>query len=183
MLTAAEHQKIAALQQIANLVGQMQSVQGNPQVTSNVVNNLLPLISQWERSDPEFQELAIWLRQARAAGPQGPPPHVISNIAGQAQRMLAMIRGGLPYKVNEWGERFVWDPYAGRVSSPLFEEGEPLTPQSVYGWRGSKKYPMGKAFPDWLSLESYDGVDTSWKMLLVGVSVALITYCIYKYKT
>jgi hypothetical protein len=169
-LTASDHLKISALQQIANMVGQMQSVQGNPAVSANVVNNLLPLIQQFESSDPEFQELGIWLRQARAAGPQGPPPHVVANIAGQAQRMIALIRTGLPYRTNEWGERTQWDPVRGHVSSPLFEEGEPLRPNSVYDWRGSKKYPMGKAFPDWNVIEGFDMPSNKW-LLLAGVAV------------
>lgn len=158
-LTASDHLKVSALQQIANMVGQMQSLQGNPQVSANVINNLLPLIQQFESSDPEFQQLGILLRQARAAGPNGPSPDVVANIAGQAQRMVALLRGGLPYRVNEAGERTVYDPVRGHISSPLFEKGEPITPQSVYGWRGSKKYPMGRAFPEWNVIE---GWDDSW---------------------
>lgn len=172
MLTAAEHQKIAALQQIANMVGQMQSVQGHPGVTQNVVQNLLPLVSQWERSDPEFAELAIWLRQANAAGPQGPPPHVVSNIAGQAQRMLAMIRTGLPYRTNAAGERIVWDPVRGNVTSPMFEPGEEIRPNSPYDWRGSKKYPFGKAFPDWNLIEGWSDVSNKKLIMLVVALIA-----------
>lgn len=179
-LTAAEHQKVNALQQIANMVGQMQSIQNNPQVTSNVVNNILPLVEQWQYSDPEFAELAIWLRQARAAGPQGPPPHVVSNIAGQAQRMIAMIRGGLPYRTNAAGERVIWDPVRGLVSSPLFEEGEPVIINSVYDWRGSKKYPFGKAFPDWNLIEGFDMPSRKWLLVAGAVALGVTAYAYFK---
>jgi hypothetical protein len=151
MLTAQEHQKIAVLQQVANLVGQAQSVSGNQGVLNNVINNLLPQISQWERSDPEFAELAIQMRRART----GNSPHHLANMAGQAQRMISLARGGLGYKVNRQGERVVWDPIRGNVTSPLWEEGEPVTPQSVYGWRGSQKYPFGRGIPEWNVIEGY----------------------------
>lgn len=171
MLTAEDHQKISALQQVANMVSQMQSVQGNPGVTSRVVQNSLSIIAPFMNSDPEFQELGIWLRQANAAGPNGPPPHVISNIAGQVQRMISIVRGGLPYSVNEYGERTIYDPVGGMVSSPLFEKGEPLTPQSVYGWRGSRRYPFGRAFKEvWNNFDNYPkrpgnikGIKSNWK--------------------
>lgn len=173
-LTASDHLKISALQQVANMVGQMQSVQGNPAVSANVVNNLLPLIQQFESSDPEFQELGIWLRQARASGAQGPPPHVVANIAGQAQRMIALIRTGLPYRTNEAGERTVFDPVRGHVSSPLFEEGEPLRPNSVYDWRGSKKYPMGRAFPEWNVIEGWGDNKLNSRILCVIGLVGIV---------
>lgn len=176
-LTASDHLKVSALQQIANMVGQMQSVQGNPQVSSNVVNNLLGLIAPFESSDPEFQQLGMSLRQARAAGPNGPSPDVVANIAGQAQRMVALIRTGLPYRTNEWGERTQWDPVRGHISSPLFEEGERLRPNSVYDWRGSKKYPMGKAFPDWNVIEGWDiTTNKVWLLAAALVAVAAVYY-------
>lgn len=175
-LTASDHLKVSALQQIANMVGQMQSIQGNPQVSANVINNLLPLIQQFE-SDPEFQQLGISLRQARAAGPNGPSPDVVANIAGQAQRMIALVRGGLPYKTNAAGERVVWDPIRGNVTSPLFEEGERLRPNSVYDWRGSKKYPMGKAFPDAWSIEGWDiSTNKVWMLIAALAAVAAAMY-------
>jgi len=152
-LTASEHQKIGALQTIANLVGQAQSVSGNQAVLRNVVNNALSQISQWERSDPEFQELAIWLRRARVDS----SPHVIMNIAGQAQRMIAMVRGGLPYRTDpQYGLKMQWDPVRGNITSPVFEEDEPITPHSAYGWRGSKKFPFGLPIPQWNVVEGYD---------------------------
>lgn len=170
-LTASEHQKISALQQIANTVGQAQSVAGNQAILQNVVNNALSRISQWERSDPEFQELAIWLRRARV----DPAPHVLSNIAGQVQRMVSLVRGGLGYRTNAAGEKVIWDPIRGMVSSPMFEEGEPITPQSVYGWRGSKKYPFGKAFPEKNLIEGYEipGNDAIKYVILAGLAVFL----------
>lgn len=170
-LTASEHQKISALQQIANTVGQAQSVAGNQAVLSNVVNNALSRISQWERSDPEFQELAIWLRRARV----DPAPHVLSNIAGQVQRMVSLVRGGLGYRTNKAGEKVIWDPIRGMVSSPMFEEGEPITPQSVYGWRGSKKYPFGKAFPEKNLIEGYaiPGNKAIKYIILAGLAIFL----------
>jgi hypothetical protein len=151
MLTAQEHQKIAVLQQVANLVGQAQSVAGNQNVLNNVINRLLPQISMWERSDPEFTELAIQMRRARS----GNSPHHLMNVAGQAQRMISLVRGGLGYRTNRQGERVIWDPVRGNVTSPIFEEGEPITPQSSYGWRGSQKYPFGKAFPEKNMIEGY----------------------------
>lgn len=168
-LTALEHQKIAALQQIANLVGQAQSVSGNPNVQRNVVNNLLPLIARWERSDPEFQELAIWLRRARTDG----APHVMMNVAGQAQRMISLIRGGLGYRVNREGEKVIWDPVRGNVTSPLFEKDEPVRIFSHMGWRGSKKYPFGKPFPEKNLIEGYTTAK-SWNVLLAAGLLLLI---------
>jgi len=156
-LTASEHQKIAALQQIANLVGQAQSVAGNPNVLNNVINNTLPLISQWERSDPEFQELAIQLRRARV----DKAPHNLMNIAGQAQRMIAMVRGVSPVRRDWEGDPVVWDPIRGSVSSPIFDPNEPITPNTHMGWRGSQKHPWGKAFPTKNMIEGlgdYNGV-------------------------
>lgn len=142
-LTASEHQKISALQQIANLVGQAQSVAGNQAVLQNVINSSLPLISQWERSDPEFQELAIQMRRARV----DPAPHNLMNIAGQAQRMIAMVRGVSPVRRDWEGDPVVWDPIRGSVTSPMFDPNEPVRTFSPGGWRGSKKHPWGKAFP------------------------------------
>lgn len=158
MLTAQEHQKIAALQQIANLVGQAQSVAGNQQVLNNIINSSLPLISQWERSDPEFAELAIQMRRARS----GMSPHYLMNIAGQAQRMISLVRGGLGYKVNREGEKVIWDPIRGNVTSPMFEENEPIRTFSPMGWRGSKKYPFGKAFPEKNLIEGYGDAVGPW---------------------
>ena len=143
-LTAQEHQKIAVLQQVANLVGQAQSVAGNQSVLNNVINNVLPLVNQWSRSDPEFQELASQMRRARS----GNSPHYLTNIAGQAQRMISLIRTGLPYRVNREGERMEWDPVRGWITSPMFDPNEPVRTFSPMGWRGSQKYPFGKAFPE-----------------------------------
>ena len=150
-LTAQEHQKIAVLQQVARLVGQAQSVAGNQAVLNRVINNLLPQIAMWERSDPEFTELAIQMRRART----GQSPHYLMNIAGQAQRMISLVRGGLGYRVNKEGERVIWDPIRGNITSPMFEEGEPIRTFSPMGWRGSKKYPFGRAFPEKNVIEGY----------------------------
>lgn len=154
-LTASEHQKISALQQIANLVGQAQSVSGNQAVLRNIVNNALNLIGPWQRSDPEFQELAIWLRRARVDS----SPHVIMNIAGQAQRMIARVRGVSPVKLDWEGDPVVWDAVRGSVSSPLFDPNEPVRMYSHMGWRGSQKHPWGKAFPTKNMIEGLDGYD------------------------
>jgi len=174
-LTATDQLKVSALQQIANMVGQMQTVQGHPGVTGNVVNNLLPLIQQFESSDPEFQQLGMLLRQARAGGPLGPSPDIVANIAGQAQRMIALLRTGLPYRTNAAGEQVVWDPIRGDVTSPLFDKNEPLRPNSVYDWRGSKKYPMGKAFPDAWSIEGFDMPNNKW-IILAGLVASIAAY-------
>jgi len=173
-LTANEHQKIAILQQVANLVGQAQSVAGNQTVLNNIINNILPQISRFERSDPEFAELAIQMRRART----GQSPHYLTNIAGQAQRMISLVRGGLGYKVNREGEKVIWDPVRGMVTSPMFEEGEPIRTFSPMGWRGSKKYPFGRAFPEKNLIEGWDTGFGSFfsksKGALVGVGVGTI---------
>lgn len=158
MLTANEHRKISALQQIANLVGQAQSVAGNQAVLQNVTQNALQLILPFSRSDPEFNELAILLRRASV----DPAPHNLSNLLGQVQRMIAIVRGGLPYKVNREGERVIWDPIRGNVTSPMFEEGEPVRTFSPYGWRGSKKYPWGKPWSEKNVIEQYDNKNLFW---------------------
>ena len=162
------------LQQVANLVGQAQSVAGNKAVLNRVINNLLPQISMWERSDPEFTELAIQMRRARS----GNSPHHLMNIAGQAQRMISLVRGGLGYKVNKEGEKVIWDPIRGMVTSPLFEEDEPIRTFSPMGWRGSKKYPFGKAFPEKNLIEGWDtgfgGFFSKTKGVLVGIAAGTI---------
>jgi len=170
-LTAQEHQKIAALQQIANLVGQAQSVAGNQAVLNRVINSALSQISKWERSDPEFTELAIQMRRARS----GMSPHYLMNIAGQAQRMISLVRGGLGYRTNRQGEKVIWDPVRGMVTSPLFEEGEPVRTYSHMGWRGSKKYPMGRAFPEKNLIEGYDGLLSEPRGLLIALGVGIIS--------
>jgi len=173
MLTAAEHQKIAALQQVANLVSQAQSVAGNDQVLQNTVNNLLPLISQWERSDPEFQELAIWLRRARV----DKSPHVLMNIAGQAQRMVSMVRGGLPGRKDpQYGLNTIWDPIRGNVSSPMFEEGEPIRTFSPMGWRGSKKFPFGLPFPQKNTIEGWNPSSKIIPWMMIVMVLAVMVY-------
>jgi len=152
-LTANEHQKIAILQQAANLISQAQSVAGNNQVLQNVVNNLLPQVSRFERSDPEFQELAIWLRRARV----DPAPHVLSNIAGQAQRMISLVRTGLPHKIDpQYGLKTVWDPIRGHISNPVIEGDEPIRTYSHMGWRGSKRFPFGLPFPAKNTIEGWE---------------------------
>jgi len=179
-LTASEHQKISALQQISRLVSQAQSVAGNQQVLTNIVNSAAPLIQKWERSDPEFAQLGILLRQARMASPGNPT--AFASLAGQVQRMIGIVRGSLAPRVNAAGEKVIWDPVRGLVSSPMFEAGEPLTPQSVYGWRGSKKYPMGKAFPDYLSIEGWEAkkfLSPAVLVLAVIVGSSLGTYVLY----
>jgi hypothetical protein len=162
-LTAAEHQKISALQQIANLVGQASRVAGNPAVLNNVINNTLPMILQWERSDPEMGELARWLRRARV----DKSPHVFSNIMGQVQRMLALVRTGLPYRTDpQYGLRTQWDPIRGHVSSPLFDKDEPVRTYSHMGWRGSKKFPFGLPFPQKNVIEGWgDGFGEIHRLL------------------
>jgi hypothetical protein len=175
-LTAQEHQKISVLTQVANLVGQAQSVAGNQGVLNNVINNILPQIRMWERSDPEFAELAIQLRRARS----GNSPHYLTNIAGQAQRMISLVRGGLGYKVNREGERVIWDPVRGLVTSPMFEKDEPIRTFSPMGWRGSKKYPFGKAFPEKNLIENWDIGPTTRTKWVFGIILILGLYIIAK---
>ena len=173
-LTALEHQKIAALQQIANMVGQAQSVAGNQQVLNNVINNVLPLISQWERSDPEFAELAIQLRRARS----GASPHYLTNIAGQVQRMVALVRTGLPYRTEpQYGLKTEWDPIRGNVSGPLIQGDEPIRTFSPYGWRGSQRFPFGLPFPQKNMVEGWGDTQNPknylW-ILLIGLGSLII---------
>ena len=152
-LTAGEHQKVAALQQIANLVSQAASVAGNPNVLNNVINNTLPLITQWERSDPEMGQLARLLRRARV----DKSPHIFSNILGQVQRMINIVRTGLPYRLDpQYGLKTQYDFIRGHVTSPLFEKGEPVRTYSHMGWRGSKKFPFGLPFPQKNVIEGWD---------------------------
>ena len=147
-LTALQHQKAAALQQISALAhpGGM----ADPAMMKNAVNRMAPLISQWERSDPEFAQLGMLLRRARVK----PTPNTLAMVSAQAQRMVSLLRTGLPHRTNRAGEKQVWDPGRGHVTSPMFEEGEPLRTFSPMGWRGSKKYPFGKAFPE----EGFSGI-------------------------
>jgi hypothetical protein len=50
----------------------------------------------------------------------------------------------------------------------MFEEGEPARTFSPMGWRGSKKYPFGKAFPE-NNLEGLSGgIPTKY---LIGAAV------------
>ena len=173
-LTAQEHQKIAVLQQAANLVTQAQSVAGNPQVLNNVINNLLPQIQIWERSDPEFAELASQMRQARS----GMSPHYLANIAGQVQRMISIIRTGLPNRTDpQYGLKTEWDPIRGNVSGPMIQGDEPIRTFSPYGWRGSKRFPMGLPFPQWNVVEGWDGLagfGGTLKGTLIGLAIGTI---------
>ena len=151
-LTALQHQKAAALQQISMLArpGGM----ADPAMMKNAVNRMAPLISQWERSDPEFAQLGMLLRRARVK----PTPNTLAMVSAQAQRMVSLIRTGLPHRTNRAGEKQVWDPGRGHVTSPMFEKGEPLRTFSPMGWRGSKKYPFGKAFPEKNLIEGLSGL-------------------------
>jgi hypothetical protein len=173
MLTAAQHQKISALQQIANLVSQAQSVAGNQAVLQNVVNSSLPLIRQWERSDPEFTQLAIYLRQARvAAGPQAR-----ANLVSQVNRMIMGVQGQLGPEINYQGDTVRWDPIYGKRSSPLYDPKEPVRSYSHMGWRGSQKYPMGIPFPTKNVIEGYDGSQKKFPLgilLVIGMIAVII---------
>jgi hypothetical protein len=170
-LTAQEHQKIAVLQTAANLVGQAQRVAGNPGVLRNTIDRLLPQIAQWERSDPEFQELAIQLRRARS----GMSPHYLTNIAGQVQRMIALVRTGLPYKVDpQYGLKTQWDPVRGHVTSPLFEEGEPIRTYSHMGWRGSQKFPFGLPFPQKNVIEGWELGETDFLGKMKSAAIGIV---------
>jgi hypothetical protein len=50
-------------------------------------------------------------------------------------------------KGKKSGEILRWAVY-GWYSVPLDDPKEPLRTYSVYGWRGSRKHPFGRAFPD-----------------------------------
>ena len=151
-LTALQHQKAAALQQISSL--SYPSGMADPAMMKSAVNRMIPLISQWERSDPEFSQLGILLRRARVK----PTPNTLAAVSAQAQRMVSILRTGLGHRTNRAGEKQVWDPGRGHVTSPLFEEGEPVRTFSPMGWRGSKKYPFGKAFPEKNLIEGLSGI-------------------------
>lgn len=68
-----------------------------------------------------------------------------------------------------------WSP-DGLVATALDLPNEPLRTYSWYGVRGSNRYPMGKAFPDYLEL---DGWDSKPSLLGFGVLLLLI-YLIFK---
>jgi len=50
-------------------------------------------------------------------------------------------------KGEKSGDTLRWGVY-GWYSSPVDDPNEPLRVFSPQGWRGSKKYPFGKAFID-----------------------------------
>lgn len=75
------------------------------------------------------------------------------------------------------GDPLRWTPQ-GFVSTALDLPNEPLRTYSWYGVRGSQKYPFGKAFPDYLELDSWDlGQDVSALtsvQIIVGVGILLL---------
>lgn len=166
-LSAEEHQKIAVLQQAARLVSQAASVAHNPEVLKNVANNLLPLVERYQGQDPRFTELAILLRQARVST----SPHTLYEIIGAVNSMTDEVQMKLPERKNAAGERVAWDPIRGNYTSPRFEQNEPVTLMTAYDdWRGSKKHPYGKAFPDWNSMM---GVEEDKNLFWVGLGLLL----------
>lgn len=168
MLTALEHQKIAALAQVANLVSQAASVAHELSVLQTVANNCLSLISQWERNDPDFSELAILLRRAKVS----PSPDVMNSIIGLVNRIVNKVQIEIPSKRNYQGDIQKWDPIRGVVTSPIYENSEPVRSFSPGGdWRGSKKYPFGKPIPTWNEM---GGVEkANFKILLVILVLGL----------
>lgn len=175
-LTASDHQKIAALQQIARMVSQMQIVSGNTAVQQNVVNNLLPLVEMYT-SDPTFQELASLLRRMRV----DTSPHLRAEITGVVNSMLMDVQAALPERKNAQGETVIWDPMRGNITSPRFEKGERDTILSPYDdWRGSRKYPFGKAFPDAWSLNDYTQTLSDYKGYIACGAVAVIAILVVK---
>lgn len=169
-MTGTDHQKTAALHQVARLVRQGQSMAGDQKMLQRVINKTLPLIKRWERSDPEFGKLAILLRTARI----DMSPHVQMNIAAQVNSMLDSVGSSLSVRKNNRGEAVMWDPDRGNVTSPRFEPGDKITLLSPYdSWRGSNKYPFGKAFPEWNRLDGIDIAKCLPGLWLLGLGFAL----------
>jgi hypothetical protein len=73
-----------------------------------------------------------------------------------------------------------WTPQ-GFVQVGTDMPGEPIRTYSVYGVRGSSKYPMGKAFPEPWEIDGWDGIGSlPWKWILGGLSVLALgtfAYC------
>lgn len=172
MLTASDYQKIAAVQQVANLVNQAASVAGNQQVLNNIVGPSLAVIQPFESSDPEFTSLAILLRQASVST----SPQTLTDLIAQVNSMADSIEEKIPQRLNYQGDPVRYSPIYGKVTSPLFDPNEPVRTYSPYGWRGSQKYPFGRAFPDRWSIE---GLETPSKFGLLLLAAALGVGCYF----
>lgn len=163
MLSANEHRKIAALRQVASLVSQATSVAGNQQVLNNIIGPSLSVIQPFESSDPEFTSLAILLRQAGVST----SPQTMTDLIAQVNSMADSIEEKIGPSKNSQGDPVRWSPIYGKVTSPLYDPKEPIRTYSPHGWRGSQKYPFGRAFPDQFSIEGWDSKNSKILGLLV----------------
>ena len=152
VLTALEHQKVAALRQVATLVSQAASIAGNQQVLNNIVGPSLAVIQPFESSDPEFTSLAILLRQASVST----SPQTMTDLIAQVNSMSDSIEEKIGPSKNSQGDPVRWSPIYGKVTSPLYDPKEPVRTYSPHGWRGSQKYPFGRAFPDQFTVEGWE---------------------------
>lgn len=64
-----------------------------------------------------------------------------------------------------------WTP-EGYYSSGYDLPGETVKTFTPYGVRGSRKYPMGKAFPELFELDGWDFINQ--KSMIIGIIVSLI---------
>lgn len=66
-----------------------------------------------------------------------------------------------------------WNPGGGYFSTALDMKNEPLRTYSVYGVKGSRKFPMGKAFPEMFELDNWDDF-INYKSIAIGIIVSII---------
>jgi len=52
------------------------------------------------------------------------------------------------------------------------DPNEPLTIMSPLGWRGSRKYPFGRPWPEWFGMSGYGAMEGRKVMpVLIGIMV------------
>lgn len=158
-LSPEEHQKIAVLSQVAALVSQAASVAGNQHVLTNVSYSLLPLVDQW-RSDPNFVELGILLRQAAISNTPSGLNDLIAFVNGMMDKFddrLQQNNEVFKLPVDENGNSYKWNAqFAKRQTSPLYDPKEPVRTYSHMGWQGSQKYPFGIAFQNQWTMSGFE---------------------------
>jgi len=66
-----------------------------------------------------------------------------------------------------------WTPQ-GYVSTALDMIGEPIRTYSVYGVRGSSKYPFGKAFREPWEIDGIDDIASNKLLIIFAIIIAVI---------